>query len=120
MYQTRPDSEPIGERSRCSHVWHAGAVHTDIGLSLEHADDMEIVRIRDTGIGITAKVLPRVFDMFVQAEPSSQRAVAGLGIGFALVRSHAATQCRLTDRADHRSYAAPPFAVSANPSASSR
>jgi signal transduction histidine kinase len=33
------------------------------------------------------KDLPRVFDPFVQADPSARRADAGLGIGLALVRS---------------------------------
>jgi len=45
------------------------------------------VRIRDSGIGIATDVLPHVFALFVQADPSSQRADGGLGIGLALVRS---------------------------------
>jgi PAS domain S-box-containing protein len=45
-----------------------------------------IVRVRDTGIGISAELLPRVFDMFVQAEPTGSRAAGGLGIGLSLAR----------------------------------
>jgi len=57
-----------------------------IGLSVCREGAEAVVRISDTGIGITAGVLPNVFDLFVQASPSS-RADAGLGIGLALVRS---------------------------------
>jgi signal transduction histidine kinase len=67
------------------------AKYTDAGgevsLSVEHDEGEAIVRIRDTGIGIDPDLLPYVFDLFVQADPSSRRADAGLGIGLALVRS---------------------------------
>jgi signal transduction histidine kinase len=59
----------------------------DIGLFVEREEGEAIVRIRDSGIGIAPDVLPHVFDLFVQADPSSRRADAGLGIGLALVRS---------------------------------
>jgi signal transduction histidine kinase/CheY-like chemotaxis protein len=45
-----------------------------------------VVRIRDTGIGIAPDVLPRVFDMFQQAEPTLERSSGGLGIGLTLAR----------------------------------
>ncbi len=60
----------------------------DIRLTVTHEKGEAIVRISDTGIGIAADVLPKVFDLFVQANPSSRRAsIAGLGVGLALVRS---------------------------------
>jgi two-component system CheB/CheR fusion protein len=58
-----------------------------IGLLVEQEEGEAIVRIRDSGIGIAPDVLPHVFDLFVQADPSSCRADGGLGIGLALVRS---------------------------------
>jgi signal transduction histidine kinase len=58
-----------------------------IGLSAEREEGEAVVRIRDTGVGIEPNDLPRVFELFVQADPSSRRADAGLGIGLALVRS---------------------------------
>jgi two-component system, chemotaxis family, CheB/CheR fusion protein len=45
-----------------------------------------VVRIRDTGIGIAPEVLPRVFDLFMQADPSHARSGGGLGVGLALVK----------------------------------
>ena len=45
-----------------------------------------VVRIRDSGVGIAADVLPRVFDMFQQAEPALERSTGGLGIGLTLAR----------------------------------
>jgi signal transduction histidine kinase/ActR/RegA family two-component response regulator len=53
----------------------------------EQAQSSEVVvRIRDTGIGIAPDALPRVFDMFQQAEPILERSVGGLGIGLTLAR----------------------------------
>jgi signal transduction histidine kinase/ActR/RegA family two-component response regulator len=43
--------------------------------------------IRDTGIGIPAEMLPRVFDIFTQIDPAHRGMQAGLGIGLTLVRS---------------------------------
>jgi signal transduction histidine kinase len=67
------------------------AKYTDSGghirLAVEREKGEAVVRIRDTGIGIDPDVLPHVFDFFFQADPSSPRADAGLGIGLALVRS---------------------------------
>jgi signal transduction histidine kinase len=57
-----------------------------VDLSVEREEAEAIVRVRDTGIGIPPDVLPHVFDLFVQADPSSRRTDAGLGIGLALVR----------------------------------
>lgn len=67
------------------------AKFTEVGghveLSVERGEGEAIVRICDTGIGIAPDLLPQVFDLFAQADPSSPRADAGLGIGLALVRS---------------------------------
>lgn len=45
-----------------------------------------IVSVRDNGIGIAPELLPRVFDLFVQATRSLDRAHGGLGIGLTLVQ----------------------------------
>jgi signal transduction histidine kinase len=59
----------------------------DIRLSVEREEGEAVVRIRDNGIGIASNLLPRVFDLFVQADPSSRHTGGGLGIGLALVRN---------------------------------
>jgi signal transduction histidine kinase/CheY-like chemotaxis protein len=44
------------------------------------------IRIADTGIGMSPELLPRVFDLFAQADRSLDRAGGGLGIGLTLVK----------------------------------
>src|SRR5262249_57054707 len=57
-----------------------------IWLSAEVAGQECVVRVRDSGIGISAGLLPRVFDLYAQAEPEPGGAPAGLGIGLSLVK----------------------------------
>lgn len=45
-----------------------------------------VVSIKDTGIGISAQTLPRLFEIFAQASQSLDREQGGLGIGLALSR----------------------------------
>jgi CheY-like chemotaxis protein len=45
-----------------------------------------VLTVRDTGIGIAGEMLPKVFDMFAQAEQGLARSQGGLGIGLTLVR----------------------------------
>jgi PAS domain S-box-containing protein len=64
--------------------------HGQIRVTVEtvSADDARqaSITISDTGIGISTAFLPRVFELFVQAEPTTERPQAGLGIGLALSR----------------------------------
>lgn len=57
-----------------------------IFLEVEREGDQAVIRVRDTGIGIPAALLPHVFDLFVQADRSLDRSQGGLGIGLTLVR----------------------------------
>lgn len=57
-----------------------------ISLSAEREGGDVVVTVRDTGIGIGADMLPRVFEMFAQADRSLERAQAGLGVGLTLVK----------------------------------
>jgi CheY-like chemotaxis protein len=45
------------------------------------------IRVRDTGIGIAADQMGRVFNMFAQVDTSLERSVTGLGIGLTLVKT---------------------------------
>jgi len=46
-----------------------------------------VVSVRDTGMGIEPQLLPRVFELFTQAEKSLHRSNGGLGVGLSLVRN---------------------------------
>ncbi len=67
------------------------AKYTDEGgritfTAAREADEL-VVRVLDTGLGIPAGMLPRIFDLFTQVEDSIDRAHGGLGIGLTLVRT---------------------------------
>ena len=49
-------------------------------------DGNATVRVTDDGRGIAPENVPRVFDLFYQAEPTMDRAAGGLGIGLTLVQ----------------------------------
>lgn len=55
-----------------------------VELRQEQAD--VVVSIRDTGIGIPAAMLERVFELFAQVDPSSNRTRGGLGIGLTVAK----------------------------------
>jgi PAS domain S-box-containing protein len=46
-----------------------------------------VLCVRDNGRGIEPEILPRIFDLFTQAEQSLTQAQGGLGVGLALVQS---------------------------------
>ncbi|MBQ5949250.1 response regulator [Massilia sp. ST3] len=58
-----------------------------IEAELEAGPDSVRLRVSDNGIGMAPAELERAFDMFVQGEHTPDRALGGLGIGLALVRS---------------------------------
>jgi signal transduction histidine kinase len=58
-----------------------------IALTVEQRNDQAILCVRDSGIGITQDMLPRVFDLYAQSERALGRAQGGLGIGLKLVRT---------------------------------
>jgi pyrimidine deaminase RibD-like protein/CheY-like chemotaxis protein len=68
----------------------AGRPYTDQGgkiwLTFQQEGEEAVLRARDTGVGIAPEILPRIFDLFTQAERSLDRSQGGLGIGLALVQ----------------------------------
>ncbi|VWX62935.1 Signal transduction histidine kinase [Burkholderiales bacterium 8X] len=58
-----------------------------IELTLRAHGDAAEVTVSDTGVGITAELLPRIFERFVQDEQPLQRAAGGLGLGLAIADS---------------------------------
>ncbi|MFO0877463.1 MAG: ATP-binding protein [Gemmataceae bacterium] len=66
------------------------AKYTDLGgrihLSIERDGSEVVVRVTDTGVGIPAHMLAKVFDMFTQVDRSLEKTRGGLGIGLSLVK----------------------------------
>jgi signal transduction histidine kinase len=58
----------------------------EISLTAKGVGDCVVVAVKDNGIGITAKALPHVFDIFVRDARASAVNEVGLGIGLAVVR----------------------------------
>lgn len=57
-----------------------------ITLSAKREGSDIVIEVRDTGIGISSDILPRIFDLFTQADNSLAHSQGGLGIGLTLVR----------------------------------
>jgi PAS domain S-box-containing protein len=49
--------------------------------------DEVVLQVADTGIGMSAELLPRIFDLFTQGERGLDRSQGGLGIGLTLVKN---------------------------------
>lgn len=57
-----------------------------IWVTAKVEDDKVTATIKDNGIGIPPKLLPKIFDLFAQGEHSLARTQGGLGIGLTLVK----------------------------------
>jgi CheY-like chemotaxis protein/anti-sigma regulatory factor (Ser/Thr protein kinase) len=56
-------------------------------LALARERDEAVIRVHDDGAGLPAEMLESIFDLFVQASRTLDRAAGGLGVGLTLVRS---------------------------------
>jgi signal transduction histidine kinase len=63
-----------------------------VTLSAKRQGERYTINVADTGMGISEKNLPHVFDRFWQADGSSKRKFQGVGIGLALVKELAEIQ----------------------------
>jgi PAS domain S-box-containing protein len=61
--------------------------HGTITLQAAKEGQTVVLRVRDTGIGLSPEMLPRVFGLFVQERQAIDRAQGGLGLGLAIVRT---------------------------------
>ena len=82
--------DPLRLTQALGNVLGNAAKYTDAGGHItvrarRRRRDVEI-SVRDTGIGISADVLPCIFDLFTQVDQRNGRPQGGLGIGLALVR----------------------------------
>jgi two-component system, sensor histidine kinase len=73
-----------------SNLLHNAAKFTDpggrISVTVETQGEGVAVAVTDTGIGIPAEQLPKIFEMFTQLDRSLERPHAGLGVGLSLAR----------------------------------
>lgn len=93
----QPDAAPyvLGDRTRLIQVvgnlMGNSVRYTPEGGSIEVAVTVQLseicIAVSDNGIGISAELLPSLFDMFKQAERSTDSRNSGLGLGLALVKT---------------------------------
>ncbi len=73
-----------------SNLLNNAAKYTEDGgrirLTVARRGNRAMVSVKDNGVGISEEMLPRIFDMFVQAGPAPGRLDGGLGIGLTIVR----------------------------------
>jgi signal transduction histidine kinase len=69
--------------SNAAKFTHAG----NIILSVHHADEIFMVDVTDSGIGMNEEALSRVFEEFQQADSSTTRQYGGTGLGLSISRS---------------------------------
>jgi PAS domain S-box-containing protein len=60
--------------------------HGRISVTVEREGKHAVFRVKDNGIGIPKELIPRLFELFTQADTSLDRSQGGLGIGLTLVR----------------------------------
>lgn len=76
--------------SNAAKFTHSGYIRVGAGY-LPH-EDMVFLYVRDTGCGIEANIMPKVFRVFEQADMTTTRAHGGAGLGLhfvqELVRAH--------------------------------
>jgi len=91
--QTKPawaDADPIRLEQIIVNLLTNAAKYTPqggtISVSVEATNGEVRIVVSDTGVGMTADLLERIFDLFVQGERSLARTEGGLGIGLTLVK----------------------------------
>jgi PAS domain S-box-containing protein len=84
------EADPIRLSQVLSNLLNNAAKYTlpggRIDLSVSRDNQMAVISVRDSGIGLSADALTTVFEMFSQVRSASDHARGGLGIGLSLVR----------------------------------
>jgi two-component system CheB/CheR fusion protein len=58
-----------------------------VWYTLAREDGRAVIRVRDTGVGLSPEMLGRVFEPFIQADETLDRSGGGIGVGLTLVRT---------------------------------
>jgi PAS domain S-box-containing protein len=86
----RLQADPTRLEQVLANLLNNAAKYTEPGgrieLTARTEEGQVVLGVRDTGIGIAAEMLPRVFDLFAQGERSLDRGEGGLGVGLTLVK----------------------------------
>jgi len=84
------DADPVRLEQILTNLLNNAAKYTDEGGRVRFSAVAEgptaVVRVKDSGVGIGPKVLPRIFDLFTQADRPLDRTQGGLGIGLTVVK----------------------------------
>ncbi len=84
------EADPVRLAQVFANLLNNAAKYTEEGgriwLAAERQGSEVAVSVKDTGIGITPKMLPRVFEVFTQSKRALVRSQGGLGIGLSLVK----------------------------------
>jgi two-component system, sensor histidine kinase len=99
------DGDPVRLAQVLANLLNNSAKYTapggQIWLDVEPEGAEVVLKVRDTGIGIPAEMLQRVFEPFTQVERSTGRNTGGLGIGLTLVKQlvemHGGSVCARSD-----------------------
>jgi signal transduction histidine kinase len=83
-------ADPLRVAQVLSNLLTNAAKYTDpegqISVTARCESEKVVIRVTDSGIGISAAALPRVFNMFSQVHSTTDRSEGGLGIGLALAQ----------------------------------
>ncbi len=85
------DADPTRIAQVVSNLLNNAAKYTPpggrIALRVRIEDRQAVLSVSDTGVGIDAEAIPKVFEMFAQVPSTASKPQGGLGIGLSLVQS---------------------------------